>query len=272
MTLYFLGGGNMAAAIIAGLRRTQSPHPIHVVNRGAEKRAALAQQFQVSTSAKLPEISANDVLVLAVKPQDMAQACADVLTNGALVLSLAAGLSCDTISRYLNGTRRIIRIMPNTPARIGLGVSGLFADTGATAADRATAEQLMRACGQTLWLNQEDKMHAITAISGSGSAYVFYLMNALQQAALAQGFDKATAYQLSLHTFKGAVSLAELSGDEFFTLLQQVTSKGGTTFAALESFAQHHLLEHFIAGTHAAWERSHELAQQFSQAIEQEAS
>ena len=196
MTVYFLGGGNMAAAIVAGMA-AEGDWQIHVANRGAEKRAQLAQQFGVAVSEKLPPLGADDILVLAVKPQDMQAALAGVQANGALVLSVAAGLSVATLSRYLGGTRRIIRIMPNTPGRIGLGVAGMFAADGANEADRQAADAIMRTNGSTVWLDDEAQMHAITGISGSGPAYVFYLLNALKEAAQAQGFDEATARSLA---------------------------------------------------------------------------
>lgn len=256
MKLYFLGGGNMASAIIAALHNSNSAFHIHVVEQRPSARQSLNQRFGVSTSETLPELNDSDVLLLAVKPQDMAKSCAQIRTNGALILSIAAGLSVETLSQYLGGTRRIIRIMPNTPARVGFGVAGLFADKDASAADKALTDELMRSCGQTIWLENEDKMHAITAVSGSGPAYVFYLLNALQEAAMAQGFDKQTAHDMSLQTFKGAVALAEQSGTPFIELQQQVTSKGGTTFAALETFRLHHIDEHFIDGVEAAAARS----------------
>ncbi|XXQ68828.1 pyrroline-5-carboxylate reductase [Neisseriaceae bacterium B1] len=259
-TLYFLGGGNMANAIIAGLTQAQTPHKIHVANRGAEKRDKLAQQYGIQTSENLPEIQDNDVLILAVKPQDMQSALANVRAPNALVLSLAAGLPVATLSQYLGGNQRIIRIMPNTPARVGLGVSGLYAAPQTSQADRQLAQELMQTCGQTIWLENEDQMHAITAISGSGSAYIFYLLNALQQAAEQQGFDPQTAHNLSLHTFKGAIALAEQTGSDFAQLQNQVTSKGGTTFAALESFRQNQIARHLAQGVAAAANRSREMA------------
>ena len=127
MTIYFLGGGNMAAAIIAGLHRAGKQNSVHVVNRGAEKREKLAALYGVKTSATLPALTEHDVLVLAVKPQDMKTACENIATNGALVLSVAAGLNVDTLSRILDGTRRIVRVMPNTPSQISMGVSGMYA-------------------------------------------------------------------------------------------------------------------------------------------------
>lgn len=263
MTIYFLGGGNMASAIIAGLHRSNRQSLVHVVNRGAEKREKLAKAYGVRTSAALPELTAEDVLVLAVKPQDMQNACAGVETHGALVLSMAAGLSVDTLSRYLGGTKRIIRIMPNTPAQIGMGMSGLYAAEGVNEADKALAQSMMQPSGQTVWLEKEAQIHAITGISGSGPAYVFFLMDALQKAAAKQGFDTAQARELVLATFKGAVALAEQTGEPFEVLQQKVTSKGGTTYAALETFRQREVAEAIGAGVEACVLRSKEIAEQF---------
>ena len=126
MTIYFLGGGNMATAIVAGLCRAGRNSEIHVADNNPDQRARLAAQYGVQVSATLPELCADDVLVLAVKPQDMQAACAAIRPNGALVLSIAAGLGVDTLSRYLGGTRRLVRVMPNTPAQVGEGVAGLW--------------------------------------------------------------------------------------------------------------------------------------------------
>lgn len=262
MNIYFLGGGNMAAAIAGGLVK-QGGYNIRIADRGVEKRERLARELGVQVSEKLPVLSADDVLVLAVKPQDMQTACEGVQTNGALVLSVAAGLSIDTLSRYLGGARRIVRIMPNTPSKVGLGVSGMFAADGASETDKRLAQNVMAAVGETVWLVNEAQMHAITGITGSGPAYVFYLMNALQAAAVRQGFDEATARRLSLATFKGAAALADLSGEDFSVLQQNVASKGGTTFAAIEAFNAHRLPEAVEAGVKACVARSQEMAQQF---------
>lgn len=265
MTVYFLGGGNMATAIVAGLHGQNQTANVHVVDRSVERCELLEKVYGVRTSTMLPDLKVDDVLVLAVKPQDMAVACADVVVNGALVLSLAAGLTIDILSRYLGGSKRIVRVMPNTPASVGLAISGLFADKEVSEQDRQMAENLMSACGQIVWLEQEEQMNAITAVSGSGSAYVFYLMNALFQAALSQGFNSEQAYRLSLQTFKGAVTLAEQSGECFTDLQDRVTSKGGTTFAALEMFRKHHIAEHLQDGVQAAAERSAEMARVFAE-------
>ncbi len=261
MAIYFLGGGNMASAIIAGLRAQSSDDNIIVANRSADKNQILEQKFAVQTAFRLPEnINANDVVILAVKPQDMRNALTDVQTHSALILSLAAGLEVATLSHWLN-SNRIIRVMPNTPCAVGLGISGLFAATGASDADKVVAEKIMSACGVTIWVENENMMHAITAISGSGSAYAFYLMNALKQAATDFGFTDKQAHELALQTFRGAVMLAAQSGEDFAVLQQKVTSKGGTTFAALTKFDECGVASGVQQGAQAAAARSMELAQ-----------
>ncbi|UOO81710.1 pyrroline-5-carboxylate reductase [Uruburuella testudinis] len=264
MTVYFLGGGNMTAAIVAGLVN-HADADVHIVNRGAEKRERLAQQFGVAVSEKLPALGRQDVLVLSVKPQDMQAACEGVATNGALVMSVAAGLTVDTLSRYLGGTRRIVRVMPNIASRVGLGVSGLFAAEGVAETDKRVAEDIMAATGEAVWLEHEAQIHAMTGISGSGLAYVFYLLDALKEAAQAQGFDAETAHELSLATFKGAVALAEETGRDFAVLQQNVTSKGGTTHEAIETFKQHGVAAAIAAGVEACVARSQEIARQFEE-------
>ena len=154
--------------------------------------------------------------------------------------------------------------MPNTPAQVGEGISGLFAGSGTSEDDRRRAEAIMGSSGRTLWLDTEEQMHAITGISGSGPAYVFYLLDALQQAAQNLGFDPQQARTLSLATFKGAVALAEQSGEDFRALQDKVTSKGGTTFAALESFRSNRVAENLQQGAAAAATRSEEMAAQFA--------
>ncbi|MCF7530593.1 pyrroline-5-carboxylate reductase [Neisseria lisongii] len=262
MNVYFLGGGNMAAAIAGGLVK-QGGYAVHIANRGAEKRQRLAAELGVAVSEKLPPLGEQDVLVLAVKPQDMAAACRDVQHGGALVLSVAAGLSTDTLSHYLGGTKRIVRVMPNTPSKVGLGVSGLYAAETVGEGDRQTADTIMKAVGETVWLADEAQIHNITGISGSGPAYVFYLLNALQQAAQAQGFDQAAARSLSLATFQGAVALAAQSGEDFALLQQNVTSKGGTTHEAVQTFEARNVAAAIGEGVAACVVRSQEMSKQF---------
>ncbi|MDO5059626.1 MAG: pyrroline-5-carboxylate reductase [Neisseria sp.] len=263
MTIYFLGGGNMAAAIIGGLKKQQPQADVFAAERGAERRAWLEQQFGIKSGETLPALTADDILVLAVKPQDMQAALSAVKTNGALVLSVAAGLAVDTLSGWLNGSRRIVRVMPNTPAAVGLGVAGMFAAAEVSDEDRRRADEIMAASGQTVWLSDEAQMHAITGISGSGPAYVFYLLGALQNAARAQGFNDEDARRLSLATFQGAVELAAQSGGDFAQLQQNVTSKGGTTHEAIETFKRLNVAEAIGEGVAACVARSKEMAEQF---------
>ena len=153
--------------------------------------------------------------------------------------------------------------MPNTPGKIGLGVSGMYAGTEVSKTDCKIADQMMKSVGLTVWLDDEEKMHGITGISGSGPAYVFYLLEALQNAAIGQGFNSEEARALSLATFKGAVSLAEQTGEEFGQLRQKVTSKGGTTHEAIETFKRHHVAEAIEEGVCACVRRSQEMEQQY---------
>jgi pyrroline-5-carboxylate reductase len=263
MSVYFLGGGNMTSAIVAGMSK-QGGYDIVVIDRNQEKREHLSRCYQVRSSDKLPELTATDVLVLAVKPQDMQQATTGIKINGALVLSIAVGLTVDILRQFLNNHQRIIRIMPNTPCQIGLGISGLFAPANIEAADKAVAENIMRTTGDVVWLEKESGINRIAGISGSGPAYVFYFLNALQQAAIQQGFSTDEAHQLSLGTFKGAVSLAEQSGTDFVQLQKNVTSKGGTTFAATSVFDQEQLTQVVIDGVAASVARAEEMQKQLA--------
>ena len=233
--IYFLGGGNMCAALLSRLKNN-GDFALFVAEQNEERQAFLRQAFDITVANTLPVLTADDILLLAVKPQDMQTALNGVKTNGALVLSIAAGLSCGTLSGWLNGTRRIVRIMPNTPAQIGMGMAGLFADTAVSADDKALAQDILNAVGKTVWVANEDDLHTITAISGSGPAYVFYLMNALFQAACDLGMPQDKARQSVLQTFIGSAQLAEQSGEDFGELQRKVTSKGGTTAAALAVF------------------------------------
>lgn len=254
----------MCQAIVSGLVK-QNLFDITVIDNNMEKLQHLQDAFGVHTASTVPELASDDVLLLAVKPQDMAAALAGVQSNGALILSIAAGLDTNTLSNLLNNPR-VIRIMPNTPAQVGLGVAGLFAAATASDTDKQVAQSIMQAVGKVYWLDDESQMHAITGISGSGPAYVFYLMNALAQAAEAHGFDASTARELSLATFKGAVSLAEQSGLPFAQLQQNVTSKGGTTFAAISAFEAAQVAQGIAAGVNACVARSEEMQQQLSEA------
>lgn len=261
--IYFLGGGNMARAIISGLVREEHP-PIHVIDHNQDKLTLLQQQFGVTTSTEVPTLTSDDTLVLAVKPQDMQAATQAIKPNGALILSIAAGLSVSTLSHYLKNTCRIIRIMPNTPCQVGQGVSGLYAASGATLADRNFAESIIKTTGEVIWLEKESDIHQIVGICGSSPAYVFYLLEALQNAAIQQGFSPSESHRLSLAVFQGAISLAAQSHLPFEQLRKNVTSKGGTTHEAITTFEQLQVAESIQQGVQACINRSKEMEQIFA--------
>ncbi len=241
MKICFIGGGNMARAMIGGLcAKGFTPSDIGVVEPRAEGRAALAEDFKVTTHAAVSaDALACDVLLLAVKPQQMRDALAPLAgkLDRQVVVSIAAGLRSADIGRWLGGYARIVRCMPNTPALIGAGVTGLYAATVVSEAERAQVATVLASVGSTVWIDEEAKMDAVTAISGSGPAYVFHFIEALESAGRALGFDEATARALAIGTVDGAARLAAQSDEAPATLRERVTSKGGTTAAALASLA-----------------------------------
>ena len=263
MKLGFIGGGNMARAIIGGLvAKGRRGAEIVVVEVDAIARLRLVAEFGVSTVEKPgAELARVETLVFAVKPQQMreaAKAAAAHLTDP-LVVSIAAGIRLDDLSRWLGGLERLVRAMPNTPALVHAGVTGLYAPSVVGTADRAAAETLMSAVGAALWFEQEAELDAVTAVSGSGPAYVFYAIEALESAARELGLAEGASRSLALWTFVGATKLAIERGEDPATLRAQVTSKGGTTERALEVLEQARVKEHFVAAVKAACERSREL-------------
>jgi pyrroline-5-carboxylate reductase len=265
MKITFIGGGNMSTALIGGLKRQgYSMAGMQVVEPFAEARERLTSEFGLRCAESVDAAALNcEVLVLAVKPQQMKEALAPVagkLTNQ-LVVSIAAGLRMVDLARWLGGHRRLVRSMPNTPALIGAGVTGLCADASVDLEGRAAAEKVLKAVGTTVWIEDEAKMDAVTAISGSGPAYVFYFIEALEAAGRELGFEPLTARQLAVETFLGAARLADQSHETVATLRQRVTSKGGTTEAALNSFAADAIDQAILRGIHAAEKRGQELGQ-----------
>lgn len=263
MKITFLGGGNMANAMIGGLLK-QGFHSsdIEVVDVDAASRERLTQAYGVFCHSGAENLAwAAGVIVLAVKPQQMKSAVAPLVPclNQQLVVSIAAGLRLDALSRWLGGYRRIVRGMPNMPAMIGAGITGLCALPEVSASERQAAEQVLRAAGSTLWIAEESQMDAVTAVSGSGPAYVFLFLEAMQQAATELGFTAEQARQLALETVLGAARLAEQSPETAATLRQRVTSKGGTTEAALRVMEEHGVKEGIVAGMLAAHARGIEL-------------
>lgn len=259
MKLGFIGGGNMAQALITGLKgQNFAMRDIVVVELEANKCAALEHAFGVNTSAELAEIQACDVIVLAIKPQQLPQLAKTLapLLNNQLIISIAAGIRLSDLSRWLGNYKTIVRAMPNTPAQIQAGVTGLYAMPEVSKAQSTQADLILSAAGATVWLDAEDKLDAVTAISGSGPAYVFYFIEALQEAALALGLSEAQAKQLSIATFKGASLLADASETPIATLREQVTSKGGTTEQGLLSLENSEVKQAIFLAAQKACERA----------------
>ncbi|MDQ8023910.1 MAG: pyrroline-5-carboxylate reductase [Moraxellaceae bacterium] len=239
MKITFLGGGNMASALIGGLIKQGFPaSDLQVVEREPEGRNRLSSQFGVRCFGQLDgEALACDVLVLAVKPQQMREALAPLAgqLKQQLLLSVAAGLRLGDLAEWLGGYTRLVRSMPNTPALIGRGITGLYAHPDVDAAGRAAAEQVLAAVGKCEWVADESLMDTVTAVSGSGPAYVFRFIEALSAAGVAEGLPADVSQRLAIETFVGAALLAAGSPESPATLRERVTSKGGTTAAALES-------------------------------------
>lgn len=263
MNIVFIGGGNMASALIGGLlKKGWRAEDISVVEIDARARDRLTRDFGVQTYAAVDTaIARADCIVLAVKPQQLQEVGRTLapLVGKALVLSIAAGIRATDLTRWLGGHERIVRAMPNTPALVLAGITGLYAARSVDANDRNRAEQVMNAAGDTLWVDREEQLDAITAVSGSGPAYVFYFIEALQQAATDLGFDAATARRLALQTFSGAVTLARESADDPAVLRARVTSKGGTTERALQELERSAVATAIVRAVRGAAERSREL-------------
>ncbi|WP_020656317.1 pyrroline-5-carboxylate reductase [Massilia niastensis] len=266
MKIAFIGGGNMATALIAGLagQLTEAAN-LHVVDPNAEALERLSGQYGVSTASAIDaKLAGSDVVVLAVKPQQMREVAASLAPHlqGQLVLSIAAGIRIADLSRWLGGHGAIVRSMPNTPALIAMGITGMVAQAGVSEAQREAADQVMRAVGKTVWLDDEAKIDPVTAVSGSGPAYVFYFLEAMQQAALEMGLDAEQGKALALATFTGAAQLAAQSAEPVEVLRQRVTSKGGTTHAAITSMEQAGVKEAIVAAMKAAAARGKELGEE----------
>lgn len=265
MKITFIGGGNMANALIGGLRKQgYSAAGIQVIDPVEETRARLTDSFGIRCAPAIDAAALNcEVLVLAVKPQMMKEAIAPAAgkLSNQLVISIAAGLQLKDIGRWLGGHPRLVRSMPNTPALIGAGITGLYAAPAVDHEGRETAEKILRAVGHTLWIDDEALMDVVTAVSGSGPAYVFYFIEALQNAGTQLGLPADTARLLAIETFLGASRLAGTSEEPVTELRARVTSKGGTTAAAIASFNAAGLDAAIMAGVDAAAQRGRELCE-----------
>ena len=265
----FIGGGNMASAIIGGLIRQGLPAAhITVVEPFAETADRLRQEFGVKV---LPEagaaLAAAQLVVWAVKPQTFKEAAAPVAahTQGALHLSVAAGIRTGSIRQWL-GTERVVRSMPNTPALVGQGMTALYACPGVSESEQRQVEQVIATTGQFLWVQQENQLDAVTALSGSGPAYVFFFLEAMTEAGMGMGLSQEQAYRLAVATFSGASALAAASSEAPEVLRQRVTSKGGTTYAAITAMETAGIKQAFIKAMQAAEQRARELGDEFGKA------
>jgi pyrroline-5-carboxylate reductase len=266
MKIAFIGGGNMATALIAGLLRDGvDPASIRVVEVDARQLERLERAFGIGGCATADaSLRGADAAVFAVKPQQMREACTQCRPwlDGGFVLTIAAGISAASVAAW-SGQPQVVRAMPNTPALIGAGITGMCAGAGLSDAARALAERIMKAAGEVVWFEDESMLDAVTAVSGSGPAYVFFFIEAVQAAARAMGMTPEQARRLSVATFLGASKLAAQSDEPIEALRERVTSKGGTTAAALETMRALGLHEQIVDSVFAALERSRELARTY---------
>jgi pyrroline-5-carboxylate reductase len=264
MKLGFIGGGNMAAAMIGGLIKKGFPvQDICVSDLHEERRTWLKNSYGVPVEETAEICLRADVIVLAVKPQQARAVltCLPVLDPGQLLLSVAAGVRSVDISRWLHGHQAVVRAMPNTPALIGEGMTGLYASPAVSIEQRQQADSVLGAVSQVVWVNDEQLLDAVTAISGSGPAYVFHFIEALQSAGMDLGLGAETARKLAVQTFVGAASLAWHSASPLAELRQQVTSKGGTTERGLQVLFESDLKEVISRAAQAAAARSREMGE-----------
>jgi pyrroline-5-carboxylate reductase len=261
-SIAFIGGGNMASALIGGLLKAGcASSSIHVVEPFEPQRDKLAGQFGIRAHAGAdPALQRCGMVVWAVKPQLFAEAAAPCapFVAGALQLSVMAGIRSAAIVRA-SGSERVVRAMPNTPALIGQGIAGLYARAAVGPADRAAVEQVLAPTGQLLWVAREEDLDAVTALSGSGPAYVYYFVEAMMQAAADMGLSEAQGRTLALATFGGATALAQQSAEPPSLLRERVTSKGGTTPAAISSLDADGVKAAFVRALRAAQQRAREL-------------
>jgi pyrroline-5-carboxylate reductase len=270
-TIGFIGGGNMATSLLGGLVGDNcQPGNIQVAEPDAARREALASHYGITTTADNNALAAAvDVVVLAVKPQVMPEVCrgiADtVQEKQPLILSIAAGLRIADIDRWLGGNCAIVRTMPNTPALVQSGATALFANDRVSTGQRELAEGVMRSVGLTLWLERESQMDAVTALSGSGPAYFFLIIELLQQAGVKLGLSEESARLLAVQTAFGAAKMALESPEESTTLRERVTSPGGTTERAIGILEEGGIRALFVKALEGARDRAGELAVQLGE-------
>lgn len=267
MTVLFVGGGNMASSLIAGmLSGGRSAAELRVLDPNEDQRRELLARYDVEGAApsELAQASAK-VVVWAVKPQHLKMAAqqAGPGLRSSLHVSIAAGVSAATLSRWLNAPR-VVRAMPNSAAAVGKGCTGMFALDAVSTDDRALAQEILAATGSLFWLESDLQVDAITAVSGSGPAYVFQFLESLQSAASGLGFSEDVARELALRTVEGAVAQAHASGDSFGALRQRVTSDKGTTAAALTVLNERSVAQAYELAVQAAFQRAQEIGHEWA--------
>ncbi|ENW06680.1 pyrroline-5-carboxylate reductase [Acinetobacter beijerinckii] len=263
----FIGGGNMAQALIGGLLSRGLPTTRITVSDPVEQiRHILEEKGIETTTDNVDAIKNADVVVLAVKPQVLATVLQPLngLLSDKLVISIIAGAEIQTISDLIGGSQRIVRVMPNTPALVQTGAHGIYASEAVDTKDRELTSQILAATGLTIWVDNEAQIDAVTAVSGSGPAYFFYLMESMIRAGKNLGLDEKVATALTLQTALGAAQMAITSSNSPSELRKNVTSPNGTTQAALEVFDRAQVSQNIQAALAAAQKRSQELAQELS--------
>ncbi len=262
----FIGGGNMASAIIGGLLKRGAPAAsIQVVEPLEEQRARLTEKFGVDVrEGPSPHLTSAALVVWAVKPQTFKDAAlaSRFHTKAALHLSVAAGITSSSIAHWL-GTEHVVRAMPNTPALVGKGMTALFARPAVSPAGRSMVDRVIKTTGEHIWLDDEAQLDAVTALSGSGPAYVFYFIEAMIEAGVVMGLPREQAHKLAIGTFVGSSALARSSEEPIEILRSRVTSKGGTTHAAIMSMEQDNVKSQFIRAMMAAKHRAKEMGDEF---------
>ena len=265
----FIGGGNMASAIIGGLLKRGAPAAsIQVVEPLHEQRQKLKEQFDVHLhAAPGAQLASAALVVWAIKPQIFKDAALQTRfhTKTALHLSVAAGITSSSIAHWLN-TDHVVRAMPNTPALIGKGMTALYARPAVSDAGRTLVDRVIKTTGQRIWLDDEDQLDVVTALSGSGPAYVFYFIEAMIEAGVSMGLNREQAHQLAVGTFVGSAALAKASTEPIEILRSRVTSKGGTTYAAITSMEQSKVKSLFMRAMQAARQRAKEMGDEFGKA------
>ena len=268
-SIAFIGGGNMAASLIGGMCHAGTPaEKILVAEPDEPRRQWLGDEFGVTTTSLNTDCLQQDIVVLAVKPQILQQICTELAAHidarAPTFVSIAAGIRSDAIDDWLGGDRAIVRCMPNTPALLQCGATGLFANAAVAESMRTLADDILSSVGINVWVEQEDKLDAITAVSGSGPAYFFLMMEAMQQAAEQLGLDTDTAQKLVSQTALGAARMNAQSELDAATLRNNVTSKGGTTEQAILSFENADFRTIVSDALRAAYERSQSMADELA--------